>query len=525
MRWLKRLNPFIVIALLSPFGVSQDWGNYGGNNSRNGLTSEIGPDSADLLWSNSDDFSIITWHPFIHDNKVYTVRESGFPQNGGNANDAIVCYDLDTGLELWRTTLSFGGNTSTEWIAWIGAVRDGRVYASRSSTSQPQPMKALDATTGNLLWTSAATTEAWAHDGIVFAPNGDLILGDYLSISRIDHTIGSTVWSTARSCPVSGNCGAAANATAVYIDEPEPGGNVITKVDIATGAILYSSPLMAGFTDQNAPFMNTAGDIVYFSRTQNNTLTDFLFAFEDTGSSLQYLWDRPVRWTTSHEHGVGPDGSIYTFTQLDEFVRLDPLTGNIMNNAGILSPLGSPNLSPKTAVDALGKVYVSNGWANTPDNDGRLWAFNADLSQNLFTLTLDRQNAGGPALGAQGTLVVCDRDAVYAYRSQCALSVQVIGPNGGPPTAGAINTVRVDCASVNGAVLMAGGKSTGTTLASACGLSWDIANALETSATADASGTASRSVFVPPQVAGKLVPVQAIDVTTCTQSSLVFVQF
>ena len=46
-----------------------------------------------------------------------------------------------------------------------------------------------------------------------------------------------------------------------------------------------------------------------------------------------------------------------------------------------------------------------------------MWAFNADLTQNLFTLTLDRQNQGGPALGTNGTLVVCDRAAVRAYRT------------------------------------------------------------------------------------------------------------
>jgi len=64
---------------------------------------------------------------------------------------------------------------------------------------------------------------------------------------------------------------------------------------------------------------------------------------------------------------------------------------------------------------------VSNGWASTPATDGRLWAFNADLSQTLFMLNLDRQNAGGPAIGVGGTMVVADRQGVYAYRTNaCA---------------------------------------------------------------------------------------------------------
>jgi hypothetical protein len=46
-----------------------------------------------------------------------------------------------------------------------------------------------------------------------------------------------------------------------------------------------------------------------------------------------------------------------------------------------------------------------------------VWAFNADLSSNLFTLTLDRPNSGGPSLGASNTLVVADRVGLRAYRT------------------------------------------------------------------------------------------------------------
>jgi len=382
----------VFVLLAGPLALADDWTNYGGNHQRNGLTTERGPlDDADLLWSNTDDWSIISWHPFTYGRRVFTIREWGFPQNGGAANDALVAYDADTGTELWRHTLSFGGDTSQEWIAWIGGVNDGQVYASRASNDQPQPIKAFDIVDGTLLWSSEWLTEAWAHDGVVFAPNGDLIVGDFHDVIRINAVDGTTVWSTPRSCPVSGNCGGAAavSSSAVYIDESAPGGNEITKLDIETGDMLYSSPVMAGFTDQNAPFISPDETTIYFSRTQNNPAVDYLYAFEDDGTQFIELWHRPVRWTTSHEHGIAADGSIYTFTQDDEFVR--------------------------------GNVYVSNGWASTPATDGRLWAFNADLSQTLFMLNLDRQNAGGPAIGVGGTMVVADRQGVYAYRTNaCA---------------------------------------------------------------------------------------------------------
>lgn len=516
---------FTLLTLLSFAAAPQDWTNLGGNPQRNGLSPEAGPSSAAApLWTNTMDFSIISWQPVILGDRVFTVRESGFPQNGGQAHDAVVAYDVDSGTRLWSTTLPFNGNTSQQWIAWIAGAHAGRVYASRASHLQPQPIQALDAVTGSLQWASAASTQAFAYDGCVFTANGDLVVGDWQTLLRIDGSSGATVWNVPRTCPVSGNCGPAATASALYIDEPAAGGQVLTKFDIASGARLYSSSLMPGFTDQNSPFAAPAGNVVYFSRTQNNTAVDFLFAFQDTGTALVELWRRPVRWTTGHEHGIGPDGSIYTFLQSDEFVRLDPATGSQLDSAGVLSPLGI--LSPKTAVDRNGQVYVANGWASTPSNGGRVWAYDAGLSQNLFTLTLDNPNQGGPALGTRGTLVVCDRFAVTAYRSACAVLVSVEGPGGGPPAAGALNTVRVDCATPGGAVLLAASLDpNGTTAASACGLQWDLRHAHERGVSADAAGQVAVPVHVPARLAGQQAALQAIDVASCSKSARLLVQF
>lgn len=410
---------FVAVGLLGAVSaLGGDWTNLGGNAARNGLMNTLGPTAEDSLWNNNDSFSIIAWAPFTLGERVFTIRESGFPQSGGAANDALVAYDLNTGDELWRKTLPFSGNTSQEWIAWIAGVGNGRVYASRSTNGTFAPIYAYDATNGALLWTSDDLTQAFAYDGVIFAPNGDLIVGDFTKLFRINAVTGDNVWTRARACSVSGNCGAAASGDAIYIDQPVPGGAVISKVDMNSGAVLYSTPVMPGFTEQNQPFVSPDGTRVYHARTQNNPAVDFLYAFEDTGVDFAELWHVPVLWTTSHEHGIGPDGSIYTFLPNNEFVRLDPDTGEVMDTAGTLSPLTAA--SPKTAVASDGTVYVSNGWASTPATQGRMWAFPPDLSTKLMTLHLDRQNQGGPALGASGTLVMTDRVGVHAYRSDVA---------------------------------------------------------------------------------------------------------
>lgn len=399
-------------------GALANWPNFGGNAQRNGRSGGSGPQLDELLWSNSSDFSIISWHPVILDDTVFAIRQSAFP-NASGPGDALVAWDLDTGVERWRSVVPYNGNSDLEWIAFVAGAHDGRVFAARGGSGRQTPVHAFDAATGALLWSSTHLSLAGPQDGVVFTPEGDLIVGDNERLARLRAVDGSTVWSIARSCAVSGNCGAAIGTDGVFIDEPDPtvaASQSVAKYDLATGAFLYRSPPMTGMTVQNAPFVSIDGGTVYLARTQNNAVTDFLFAFEDTGSALVQRWSRPIRWTTSHEHGLAADGSIYTFLPDNQFVRLDPATGDVTASAGVLSPTGV-SLSPRTAVASDGTVYVSNGWASNPVLDGRVWAFSGDLSQNLFTLMLDRPNSGGPSLGRDGTLVVADRAGVRAYRT------------------------------------------------------------------------------------------------------------
>lgn len=393
-----------------------NWSNLGGNAQRNGQSLGNGPTTDTLHWANATDFSIISWHPVIHGNRVFTIRQAAFPAT--TAGDTLVAMDLESGAEVWRAVVPYAGDSTLEWIAHVMGASDGRVYAARSGSQRFTPIYAFDAETGQLVWVSEHATGASPQENAVFAPNGDLIVADYLQLARINFVDGSTVWEVPRLCAVSGNCGAALGTDGVFIDQPVPNGQTISKFDLATGAFLYETTwgLMTGLTVQNAPFVSPDGTRVYLARTQNNALNDFLFAFEDTGSALLPLWNRPIRWTTSHEHGIGSDGSIYTFLPDGSFARLDADSGDVLSATGVLSPL-DVSLSPRTAVAADGTVYVSNGWASNPVLNGRIWAFSADLSENLFTLTLNRQNAGGPSLGSNGTLVVADRTSVRAYRS------------------------------------------------------------------------------------------------------------
>ncbi len=270
------LTVFVCIFAASTQATASDWTNSGGNAARNGQSAALGPTSAsDIRWQTSSP-SIISWQPMTLGNRVFAVRETGFPTNGGAANDAVVCWNLATGAESWRFTLPFGGNTSNDWIAWIAGANNGAVYASRSGNgaSVSQKMYALNAATGAVIWRSVDSTTAGAYDGVVFSPEGDLIVADFRNVTRIRASDGSTAWRVSRLGSVSGNCGAAATSSMVFIVDAAPGGNIVKKLSMATGALIAQSTVMPGVTAQNSPFLSPDGRTVYFARSQNSVNVD-----------------------------------------------------------------------------------------------------------------------------------------------------------------------------------------------------------------------------------------------------------
>ncbi|HEV8112453.1 MAG TPA: PQQ-binding-like beta-propeller repeat protein [Planctomycetota bacterium] len=388
--------------------VAADWTNSGGNAGRNGLTTEIGPDAAVVLW-NGGRSSIIAWQPVIEGSRVFLVRQTSFPPE--STGSPVVCQDLDTGAELWATDIPAN---SGDWTTWIAGVQGGRVYASRSGNGASVAAKlyCLDAATGGVLWFSAIDQDGGAYDGVVFAPNGDPVVASFTHIWRFDHTNGSVVWTANRVGSVSGDCGGALGTGAIYVADAVPGGHSIKKFDLATGGFLYQSPVMAGFTIQTTPMVGPDGTI-YLSRVQNNAAVDFFFAFQDTGTALVQKWNVPAGYSYASEFGVGPDGSVYHLAPGNEIHRLDPNTGATLNTSG---PLAHDTWAPRIAVDALGRVFLSNGGFT----NGRFFSFDADLTLR-WSVPVANINIGAPAIGRDGTLIVAGIGTnVTAYRTHTA---------------------------------------------------------------------------------------------------------
>ena len=93
------------------------------------------------------------------------------------------------GQELWAIQLPYDF-PGTSWRSRVSAIRDGQVYASRSGNTNADYLYALDPADGSIVWRSEDLIDEGSTESLAFAPNGDLIGGNFTSLLRIDRVDG-----------------------------------------------------------------------------------------------------------------------------------------------------------------------------------------------------------------------------------------------------------------------------------------------------------------------------------------------
>ncbi|MBD3160914.1 MAG: PQQ-binding-like beta-propeller repeat protein, partial [Candidatus Eisenbacteria bacterium] len=366
---MRLLCILAIAAAIAQPAVASDWNTgVGRDAARTGLSPEVGPEAPDLLWEGSRP-AIVSQQGVAGEGLFIAPRIQSFTIPTGTW---IVAHDLVTGEEAWAVQLPF--EEPDEWRSRVSAIRDGKVYATRAGgENQPGYLYALDPADGSILWRSEERIDEATTESASFAADGDLIVGNWDSVVRIEQTDGTTVWSVPRSTPSSNGLSVAVVGDRGYIWEPTASGPKVTAIDVEAGARLYSSAAISGgYVQQLGLFCGPDGT-VYAPRTQNNPSTDYLVALEDTGAALVEKWRTPLGYVPFASFGIGPDGTIYSYSRDLEVLRLDPDTGaELDRSVGI--GLDYP-MQPRMAIDADGNVYVTNGGFD----NGRLYAFTPDL--------------------------------------------------------------------------------------------------------------------------------------------------
>jgi outer membrane protein assembly factor BamB len=398
---------FIVLITLFLAGNlhSQGWNTGpGGNDLRNGFSSYAGPLEPVVLWEGSLT-SVLAQQSVCDGNYLAMART--FNISDPLYGTKIVVHHLQTGDTLWTTSLPVDF-PSTDWRNRVSAINNGVVYCTRAGNNNESYLYALDADDGAMAWKSDDVIDEGSTEGLVFAPNGDPIVGSMWYITRFSREDGSTVWKTDRLSYDDGGGVIVANGKVYSIK------NLINNVgvavyDLETGLELYTSAqLSGGLVNQLGLFAGSGGRI-YLPRCQNNPATDSIFALKDDGTMLRRDWAVPIYYTPFATHGIGPDESVYAYNRNGEIMRLDPENGEVLNTSKVV--LYGDATSPRMAIDAAGNIFVTNGGFS----DGMFYSFNPDL-----TLRWEEQfvniNVGGPAIGENGTLVVTGKGTqVKAY--------------------------------------------------------------------------------------------------------------
>ena len=133
---------FLFILLAAYCARADDWNaGTGGKPSRHSLSNERSPLAPIILWQGGLS-AVIAQPPVIEGNILAMSRI----QNLGDVlhGTLIVAHNLTTGDTLWTKDLPVDF-PATDWRNRVTAIRDGRVYATRSGNDNYSFLYALDA--------------------------------------------------------------------------------------------------------------------------------------------------------------------------------------------------------------------------------------------------------------------------------------------------------------------------------------------------------------------------------------------
>lgn len=369
------------------------WNNIGGNSKKNGNVSVTAPATDSILWETATT-GYFGAPIYIEGNYMVTMRFNS------TTNAPIVCYDLTTGNVLWN--LDVTGSTGRSLPVGL---RDSRLYVIRYTESMNDSLFALDVADGSRLWTSNVNVASYISESGVFDSLGNFYLMGNMKTYKLNPTNGTMIWQTT-TVPMASGSGEMAINNANYTGytlETLGGLSHVWAINLNTGVKKYSCLVPdlqpGGNLPQSALMVGNDGKI-YVQLTEDNVA-----ALRDDGTGLTLLWQTQIYGNSAFSTMcVGNDGTVYAPSD-GKIVRLDPITGNILNTSVSITQGGF--FTPRLSSTNYSVVYASNG-------ENRVYAFDPSLNILWFD-TLTYTNNSGMCIAPDGRIAVSGNDKVRVY--------------------------------------------------------------------------------------------------------------
>jgi outer membrane protein assembly factor BamB len=288
-------------------GGDPPWPTYHGDDARTGNSTDSGPLTNHMLWSNSTGLYSYS-SPAIAGGKVYLPADDG----------SIYCFWASNGTRIWRTVLS-----APAWAGPAVDVANDRVYVCDGTAwagSTTHYAYGLNASSGAQIWrkplTSFGESSPLIYNDTIIVGTGDYYMGTMSNnLYCFNSTNGNQVWAT----PSAGSC-----ASPAFLDGRlySVGNGLLRCMDPVTGAIFWNATVSAGYGSPSA-----ADGIVYYPGAGGH-----VYAFLASNGSK--VWETNSGYPESYSTCAISNGSVYACVvnsnqRAGALVSMDALVGGV----------------------------------------------------------------------------------------------------------------------------------------------------------------------------------------------------
>jgi outer membrane protein assembly factor BamB len=355
-------------------GGDPPWPTFHGDDARTGNSTDNGPMTNHLLWSNgTGTYSYSS--PAIAGGKVYIPADDA----------SIYCFWASNGTRIWRTVLS-----SPAWSAPAVDVAHDRVFVCDGTGlafSNSRNIYCLNATTGAQVWKKAlpdyGESSPLVFGDTVIAGTGDSYVGGKNNnLYSFNITNGNQVWAT----PSAGSCA----SPALYDGRLYSVGNGLLRcMDPVTGAFYWNATVSHGYGSPSV-----AEGRVFYPGANGQ-----VYAFNaSTGASL---WQKSTGQAESYSTCAIANGFVYVSGSRNPLnggggvvVKMDVTDGTIGWTYSIAAPngcWGTPVVSGQQVYFGYGSTVIC---VNASDKS-EVWSYTGPAGTSSYGIGSSPSIAAG----------------------------------------------------------------------------------------------------------------------------------